>query len=184
MDRLDIPAVSFPLASRTARSRPLPLGQEEAAAELPAEPGREQSLAGYIPSSLISTEARMAALAIGGAPAWSRRLLRIDTLVDEALVELAAAWRLLAQAWRDEPAAFAAEWHDYASRVDFTPVNELIHRHNLYFPAEANLAMDVHTGDFIGLGGGDYRRQPLGAAWVLERFPADLELALESLAAG
>ena len=179
MDRLDIPAGSFVLGRRAARFRPLPLGQEQAAAELPAEPGREQSLAGYIPSALISTEARMAALAIGGAPAWSRRLRRIDTLVDEALAQLETAWRQLARAWRGKPAAFAAEWRDYASRVDFTRVDELIRRHNLYFPAEANLAMDVHTGDFIGLGGGDYRRQPLDAAWVLERFPANLESALE-----
>ena len=179
MDRLDIPAGSFALGSRPARSRPLPLGQEEAAAELPAEPGREQSLAGYIPSALIPTEARMAALAIGGAPAWSRRLRRIDTLVDEALTELEAAWRQLARARRDKPAAFAAAWRDYAAQVDFTRVNELIRRHNLYFPAEANLAMDVQTGDYIGLGGGDYRRRPLDAAWVLERFPADLASALE-----
>jgi hypothetical protein len=179
MDRLDIPAGSFALGRRAARFRPLTLGQEEAAAELPAEPGREQSLAGYIPSALISTEARMAALAIGGAPAWSRRLRRIDTLVDEALTELEAVWRQLAQAWRNKPTAFAAEWRDYAAQVNFTRVNDLIRRHNLYFPAEANLAMDVHTGDFIGLGGGDYRRRPLDAAWVLERFPADLASALE-----
>jgi hypothetical protein len=62
--------------------------------------------------------------------------------------------------------------------VDLDRINDLVERHNLYFPAEAKLAMDVRTGDYIGIGGGDYRRQSLDAQWVLELFPPDLALAL------
>lgn len=181
MDRLDIPLDSVRLArrARSFRRRPLSLDQEEAAVATPAEPGRERGLDGYIPSSLVPTDKRMAALVVGGAPAWSRRLRRIDALSDLALADLEAAWRELAWARQGKPAEFAAEWHEHAQRVDFTRVNELIRRHNEHFPAEANLAMDVRSGDFIGLGGGDYRRQLLGVSWVLARFPADLAAALE-----
>jgi hypothetical protein len=32
--------------------------------------------------------------------------------------------------------------------------------------------MDPKTRDFVRVGGRDYRRDPLDAAWILERFPA------------
>jgi hypothetical protein len=186
VDRLNIPADSVALArrARSFRRRPLSLDQEEAAVATPAEPGRQRSLDGYVPSTLVPTDKRMAALVVGGAPAWSRRLKRIDALSDRALADLEAAWLDLAWARRGRPAEFAAEWREHAQRKDFTRVNELIRRHNEHFPAEANLAMDVRSGDFIGLGGGDYRRQLLDVAWVLARFPTDLAAALEQARQG
>jgi len=162
---------------RLPRSRRLAREQESAAAELVLD-GDGRSLGAYIPSPLIPTDLRMRALAIGGAPAWSRRLKRMDTLIDNARAELETAWRALADACRDAPEYFASEWRQHAARFDFSAINELARRHNLYFPAEANLAMDPKTGDYVGIGGGDYRRYPLDCAWVLERFPADLLTAL------
>jgi hypothetical protein len=102
----------------------------------------------------------------------------MDTLIDQAQQELETAWRALAAACRDAPARFAAEWRAHAAGFDLSAVNELVRRHNLYFPAEANLAMDPRTGDYIGIGGGDYRRYPLDGGWVLERFPPELSAAL------
>jgi hypothetical protein len=37
--------------------------------------------------------------------------------------------------------------------------------------------MDPKTGDFVLLDGRPYRRRPLDAAWVLERFPPVLARA-------
>ena len=178
MERLDLSLGSLAEGVRhLPKRRPLGREQEQAAAELVVE-GEGQSLGAYVPSPLIPTDLRMRALAIGGAPAWSRRLKRMDTLIDNARAELEAAWRALAAARRDAPRRFAAEWREQAARYDFSAINELVRRHNLYFPAEANLAMDPRTGDYIGIGGGDYRRYPLDGAWILERFPPDLSVAL------
>jgi hypothetical protein len=152
--------------------------EEQAAAELGTQLLAGKSLAEYIPNCLVPLDKRMAALAVGGAPAWSRRLRRIDALTDAALVELEAAWRQLARTRPQDPRAFATLWREQAARADFRRVNDLIRRHNQHLPAEANLAMDVRTGDFVGPGGGDYRRQPLDAEWVLSRFPPELSLAL------
>ena len=33
--------------------------------------------------------------------------------------------------------------------------------------------MDPRTRDFVKVGGKPYRREPLDAAWILDRFPAD-----------
>ena len=59
----------------------------------------------------------------------------------------------------------------------FAEVNELIERHNRNFPAEARLPMDPRTRDFVKINGRPYQRDPLDAAWALERFPADLHAA-------
>jgi hypothetical protein len=144
----------------------------------PARPGRERSLSEHIPSSLISLQDRVRALAIGGAPAWSRRLNRIFDLTNAAGERLRAEWQALARSVRGDAPRFAEAWRRHAETVDFSQVNELIARHNQYFPTEANLAMDVKTLDYVAFGGADYRRQPLDAAWVLAQFPPDLDAAL------
>lgn len=167
---------SLALGGRRLRIRPL---DQEQDVEAPPEPDRQQGLSGHVPSPLISTDQRVRAMIIGGAPAWSRRLKQIDTLTDDALAQLEAAWRELAKARRGRPDRFAAEWREHAAGVDFSLVNDLVARHNLYFPTEARLPMSVHTRDYIGHDGRDYRLRPRDAAWVLERLPADLSSALE-----
>jgi hypothetical protein len=148
--------------------------------EHPPKPTREKNLSEHVPSSLISTADRVRALAVGGAPAWSRRLKRIHDLTMALTAELQADWHRIAQAARGNAARFATDWHRHAGAYSFAEVNELISRHNRYFPAEANLPMDVKTLDYVAFGGGDYRRYPLDAAWVLSQFPPDLEAALAS----
>ena len=64
-----------------------------------------------------------------------------------------------------------------AARRNFHAVNDLIEKHNLYYPAEARLPMDPRTGDFVLVGGAPYRLRPLDAGWVLERFPLSSALA-------
>jgi hypothetical protein len=141
-------------------------------------PAAEKNLSEHVPSSLISLDDRVRALAVGGAPAWSRRLKRIHDLTNMAIEELGTDWRALAGKARGNAARFAAEWRRYVAGLDFSQINELIEHHNRYFPAEANLAMDVKTLDYVTFGGEDYRRRPLDARWVLTQFPPDLEAAL------
>jgi hypothetical protein len=91
------------------------------------------------------------------------RLRQIDDTIDWHAARLAEAYaeRSDAEAWRRT-----------AERWDFGDVNDLIDRHNRYYPIEARLAMDPRTRDFVKIGGRSYRREPLDAAWILARFPA------------
>ena len=68
--------------------------------------------------------------------------------------------------------AFAAAWRAEVEAWSFDEVNDLIDRHNRFYPAESRLPMDPRTRDYALVGGEDYRRRPLDAAWALERFPA------------
>jgi len=100
---------------------------------------------------------------LGGPLPYMRRLREIDEAVERHEAALAAAY----EEHRDEPAG----WRRVAERWDFGDVNELIVKHNRWYPAEARLPMNPRTRDFVEVGGRPYRRPLLDAAWVLDRYP-------------
>jgi hypothetical protein len=100
--------------------------------------------------------------ALGGPLPYMVRLREIDRLTEEHVERLEAAYDVTPP----------ERWRRVAERWDFFEVNDLIERHNRYFPIESRLPMDPRTGDFATIGGRPYRRRPLDADWILERFPA------------
>ena len=54
-------------------------------------------------------------------------------------------------------------------------MNDLIERHNRHYPAESRLPMNPRTGDFVLINGRPYTREPLDVAWILERFPGEVQ---------
>jgi hypothetical protein len=124
-------------------------------------------------------DADSAIRALGGPTIWMRRLRAIEDELDRHEWQLREAWHVLA-AESGDSAEFARVWRETASRWSFAQVNELIGRHNRNFPAEARLAMDPRTRDFVKINGRSYQRKPLDAGWVLDRFPADREAALRA----
>ena len=111
---------------------------------------------------------------LGGPLPYMRRLRAIEDETAAHEEQLANAWRAIAAECGADARAFARRWHAVAERWDFYAVNVLIERHNRNFPAESRLPMDPKTGDFALVGGKPYRRERLDAAWILERFPAEL----------
>jgi hypothetical protein len=105
-----------------------------------------------------------------------RRLRQIDDETAEHARQLADARAELRQRAAD-PAEFERLWEELAHRWRFDAVNELIDRHNRYFPAEARLPMDPVTRDYALVNGKPYRLDPLDADWILARFPAALDRA-------
>jgi hypothetical protein len=105
------------------------------------------------------------------------RLREIDVLTASHLLALQAAWVELAGRETDDE-RFASEWTRIASRWSFDELNDLIERHNRWYPAESRLPMDPRTGDYALVNGVDYRREPLDAGWVLARFPPDRAAAV------
>ena len=102
---------------------------------------------------------------LGGPLPYMRRLREIELGTERHLARLAEAYA----EHGDDPAA----WRRLAGRWDFGDINDLIDRHNRYYPIEARLRMDPRTRDFVKVGGKPYRREPLDAQWILARFPAE-----------
>ena len=100
---------------------------------------------------------------LGGPLPYMQRLRQIDETIEAHTNRLAAAYAVRSD---------GDSWRRIAERWDFRDVNDLIERHNRWYPIEARLAMDPRSRDFVKVGGRPYRRRLLDATWVLERFPA------------
>jgi hypothetical protein len=117
-------------------------------------------------------------LAAGRGPlAYMLRLREIETRTAGHEERLGDAWRGLALACDGDQARFAELWRAEASAWSFDEINDLIDRHNRWYPVESRLPMDPRTGDYALVNGRDYRLAPLDADWILARFPAALEAA-------
>lgn len=168
----------FQPVARRRLSRSVEQQVQESLSSAPPQTGAKPDLGGVIPLRLIPDDKRFAGIAMGGAPAWAVRLKKIERLTDRILEELRGDWISLAEEHRSEPERFPLVWRHRLHQLDTSVVNELIRRHNRYFPAEANLPMSPRTGDYIGWGGHEWRCAPLTMAWAEEHFPADLVQAL------
>ena len=111
------------------------------------------------------------ALSVAGPPAYAQRLRQIEDEIAVHEERLRVAREELQREVPD-PEVRARRWHEIAGRWSFHAVNDLIDRHNRWYPVEARLAMSPRTGDFVPVGGKPYRIEPLDAVWVLARFPA------------
>jgi hypothetical protein len=102
------------------------------------------------------------------------RLREIEQRTDEHVNALSVVWHALADECGDDAVRFAETWSDAAGRYRFDEINDLIDRHNRWYPVESRLPMDPRTGDYALVNGRDYRLAPLDAHWILERFPLEL----------
>ena len=146
-ERRQLEAVAEDLSSSPLRGRPLPVRLRN------FRPAAE----GYLAS-------------LGGPLPYMQRLREIERLMNAHEEALAAERARLAREGDDDGAA--ESWRHVAAAWRFDEVNDLIARHNRWYPVEARLPMDPRRGDFALVNGRDYRLRPLDAAWVLERFPA------------
>lgn len=112
-----------------------------------------------------------------GPLAYMVRLHVIEAQIAEHEERLAEAWRLLAGECSGDRDAFARRWQANAQRWQFAAVNDLVDRHNRWYPVESRLPMDPRTGDYALVNGREYRLARLDTDWILDRFPALLEAA-------
>jgi hypothetical protein len=98
-----------------------------------------------------------------------QRLRQIEEEIAEHHARLEAAWEELCREGVVEGER-ERRWRQLARRWSFDAVNDLIERHNRWYPVEARLAMSPRTGDFVPVGGRSYRLEPLDDGWVLDRF--------------
>ena len=104
-------------------------------------------------------------------PRFIERALAIESETTKHRNRLARAYKKMRAAYADDPAGFAEHWRARANRWSFAGVNALIAEHNNWYPVERRLPLNPRTGDYITIGGRDWRRTPLDANWILSQFP-------------
>jgi hypothetical protein len=125
-----------------------------------------------------STDAYLASL--GGPRAYMLRLRRIDDLIEAHRAAARSAWHALAVEC-EQDRAFELGWTRVVDDWDLDEVNDLIQRHNRWYPVESRLPMDPARRDYALVNGRDYRLDELDAAWLLGQFPPSRGVAVESL---
>jgi len=105
-------------------------------------------------------------------PRFMQRLREIEDELTHQRMVLERAYEELRAACGHDLELFARRWRETAEGWRFDDLNELIRQHNEYYPIERNLPVDPRTGDYVAVVGRSYRRQPVDADWILERFPA------------
>ena len=122
--------------------------------------------------TLRSPSSVEAYLQAGVTPRFIERALAIESAIKRHTMNLQRAYERMRQEHADDPLAFGRQWRAFAARWRFNDVNELIAEHNEWYPVERRLPLDPRTRDYVKMGGRDWRRRPLDASWILERFPA------------
>jgi hypothetical protein len=151
--------------AQTARERRQAGELEE---DLRSSPLRSHPLPLRLRNFRASAEGYLAA-GVGPLP-YMRRLREIEAMTAAHELELEAERaRLSIEMTADR---LAGAWHEVVGRWSFDEVNDLIARHNRWYPVEARLPMDPRRRDYVLVNGRDYRLRPLDAGWALERFPA------------
>jgi hypothetical protein len=111
-------------------------------------------------------------LQAGVRPRWMERVAEVDRGMERAARRLDEAYRRERAASAGDPEGFARRWREAVERWPFDEgLNELIERHNEWYPIERRLPVDLRTRDYVLVNGRSYRRPLLDAAWALERFP-------------
>ena len=119
-------------------------------------------------------------VATRGPLPYMLRLREIEQRTEAHVVALRDAWHELAAAHASDPERFRSAWLERAAREPLDEVNDLIDRHNRWYPVESRLPMDPRRGDYALVNGRDYRLAPLDVEWVLERFPAELSSSADA----
>jgi hypothetical protein len=113
-------------------------------------------------------------VATRGPLPYMLRLREIEQRTAAVQEVLRGAWEALARDCEGDAERFRREWMAAAEAWSFNEVNDLVERHNRWYPVESRLPMDPRRGDYALVNGRDYRLEPLDAAWVLEQFSPDL----------
>jgi len=117
-------------------------------------------------------------VATRGPLPYMLRLREIEQRVAAAEESLRERWETLARDYDRDPDGFRRAWIATVEAWSFDELNDLVDRHNRWYPVESRLPMDPRRGDYALVNGRDYRLEPFDADWVLERFPAELSAVL------
>jgi len=102
----------------------------------------------------------------GGPLPYMTRLRRIEDETARHERQLVEVRRGLERAYAGEPQRMERVWSVALAHWDFSVVNDLIERHNRWYPIEARLPMDPKTRDYALVNGQPYWRRPLTLEWA------------------
>ena len=111
-------------------------------------------------------------LQAGVVPRFIERANQIEEQTRRHRQRLERAYEWTREQHGEDRAEFAENWMRIARGWRFDDVNDLIDEHNRWYPAERRLPLNPRSGDYLTIGGRDWRRLRLDTDWILSQFPA------------
>ena len=114
--------------------------------------------------------------ALSGPPYYAVRARRIEQLTDQLMEELTVNYSKMMKQFSNSPEVFAQKWKESVESVELDTINDLIERHNNYYPVEANLTIDPKS-EALMFGSAPWEpRKKVTKESLLQRFPADIDV--------
>jgi len=112
-------------------------------------------------------------LAVSGPPYYAVRARQIEQLTDQLMKDLTINYRKMAEQFGHHPEVFSRRWKKAVESIELDMLNDLIERHNNYFPIEANLAIDPKS-EALMFGAAPWEpKEKVTTESLLQRFPAN-----------
>lgn len=83
--------------------------------------------------------------ALSGPPYFAVRARRIEHMTDQLIEKLTAKYSNMIEKFGSRPNVFARKWKELIEGWPLDRLNDLIEKHNKYFPIEANLPIDPRS---------------------------------------
>ncbi|MCP4131016.1 MAG: hypothetical protein GY754_08560 [bacterium] len=110
-------------------------------------------------------------LAYAGVPEYMKRAKLVEEKISGIKSGLQKKYNDLDKKLGNNSVTFNKAWNDLLESYDFQAVNELIKKHNLLYPQEANLKIDPDTREYL-LGSEIWEKTPLmDRSLIIEELP-------------
>lgn len=137
-------------------------------------PKELQGKALKIPQKNFNTTLDQKIRSFAGPPAYALRARKIEDSIAFIYQDLETKYAELLEAHGNDPAEFGRKWQEIIDGIDLNTLNELIEKHNEYYPIEANLRMDIETSNYM-LGSTPWKaKEKITKEKLLKRFPFQL----------
>ena len=113
-----------------------------------------------------------------GPPKYALRARRIEDKTDKLMKEITTEYINMVDRFGKDPEIFAQQWKEYIGSLELKELNDLIERHNMYYPVEANLNIDLKTEGFL-IGSTLWKpKEKITIEGLLKQFPPNITAAL------
>ena len=112
-----------------------------------------------------------------GPPYYAKRAGQIENITQKLMEDLTIEYASMIDSLGDDPEVFAQQWTDLIGSLELDELNDLIDKHNTYYPMEAKLQIDPNTGAPL-LGSVPWKpKERISVEGLLKRFPPDMNAA-------
>lgn len=110
-------------------------------------------------------------MSYAGIPEYIQRAKLVEEKTTKIKSDLKLQYDKLEKRVGNNRIKFNKSWENILKSYNFQDINQLIEKHNLFYPQEANLRMDFDTGEYL-LGSDIWRKTPLfSVSLILEELP-------------